>query len=46
MWLAKTNAVKKKGEGFGKNDGEWARKVEIRTRKKALAVGEACMAIF
>ena len=32
--------------GFlGKNEGGWARKAEIR-KKKSLAVGEACMAIF
>ena len=29
-----------------KNEGEWTRKVEIRTKKKFLAVGEACVAIF
>ena len=28
------------------NEGEWTRKVEISSRKKSLAVGEACMAIF
>ena len=36
----------KSGRGFGKNEGEWTGKVEIRTRKKFLAVGEACVAIF
>ena len=33
----------------GVRDGEydeWTRKVEIRTRKKFLVVGEACVAIF
>ena len=29
-----------------KREGEWTRKVVISTRKKFLAVGEACMAIF
>ena len=35
-------------EGWGglEEDGEWAMKVKIRTRKKFLAVGKACMAIF
>ena len=27
-------------------EGEWTVKAELRTRKKFLAVGEACMAIF
>ena len=31
---------------FAKHEGQWTRKVEIRTRKKFLVVGEACMAIF
>ena len=31
---------KKRGEG------QWTAKVEIRTRKKFLAVGEACVAIY
>ena len=30
----------------GQNEGEWTRKVEIRTRKEFMAVGEACVAIF
>ena len=30
--------------GFGKNAGEWTRRVEIS--KKSLAVGVACMAIY
>ena len=29
-----------------KNEGEWTWKIEIRTRKKFLAVGEAYVAIF
>ena len=33
-------------EDLEKNEGEWTGKVEIRTRKKFLAVGEACVAIF
>ena len=43
--LAETNAVKKQGEELG-GKGEWTGKVKIRTRKKVLAVGEACIAIF
>ena len=31
---------------FGKNAGEWTRRVEIRSRKKSLAVGEACMTFW
>ena len=31
---------------FRKTEGEWTRKAEIRTRKKFLAVGEACVAIL
>ena len=36
------------GRGFEDklNEGEWTRKVEIKTRKKLLAVGEARVAIF
>ena len=44
--LAQTNAVQKLGEDSEKKEGEWTCKVEIRTRKRFLAVGEACMAIF
>ena len=40
------NTIKKQGEDLGKNDGEWTRKVEIRTRKKCVEVGEAYVAIF
>ena len=29
-----------------KNEGEWTRNVQISSRKKSLAVGEACVAIF
>ena len=29
-----------------KSEDEWTGKMEIRTRKNFLAVGEACMAIF
>ena len=43
LW-AKTSY--KVGRRFGKNEGEWIGKVEIRTRKKFLAVGKACTAIF
>ena len=46
--LPKTNAVKRHVEdleGGGGNEGEWTGKVEIRTRKKFLAVGEANLAI-
>ena len=39
-------AVKRWGEDLGKNEGECTGKVEIRTRKKLMAVGEACLAIF
>ena len=35
---------KKIGRGFGKNAGEWTRRVEIR--KKSLAVCIACMALY
>ena len=38
--LAKTNTIKKQGEDSGNNEGEWTKKVEIRTRKKFLVVGE------
>ena len=41
------NATKTKvGRGSEKNEGECTRKVEIRTRKKFLAMAEACVAIF
>ena len=44
---AKTNAVEKKEEDVGgKNEDEWTGKVQIRTRRKLLAVIKACMAIF
>jgi len=33
------------GESLEKNEGEWTRKVEIRTRREFLAVDKACMAI-
>ena len=32
--------------GREKHEGEWTGKVEIRKRKKFLAVNEACMALF
>ena len=32
--------------GFAKNEGEWTGKVEIKTRKKFLAVGKACKGNF
>ena len=38
--------IKTAGRGVGINEGEWTCKVGIRTRKKLLVVGEACMAIF
>ena len=34
------------GKDLEDNHGEWTGNVEIKTRKKFLAVGEACMAIF
>ena len=34
------------GRGLEKNEGEWTGKVEISSKKKSLAVVEACMAIF
>ena len=37
---------KKLRRGFGKNASEWSRRVEISSRKKSLAEGVACMAIF
>ena len=46
--LAKTNAVEKQGKriwGEMEVNGPET-KLEIRTRKKLLAVGEACMALF
>ena len=43
---ARTNAVKKLGEDFEKHEGEWSWKVEIRTRKKFLAVREVCVALL
>ena len=33
-------------ERFEKNEGEWIGKVEISWRKKSLAVGEACVAMY
>ena len=39
--LAKVKALGKKREDFETNEGEWTGKVEIRTRKTFLAVGEA-----
>ena len=44
--LAKTNTIKKQEEDSGKNEGEWTKKVEIRTRNKLLLVGESYAAIF
>ena len=41
--LDNTNAAKKAERGFGLSDGEWTGKVEIRTRRKFLAVGQACV---
>ena len=38
---AKVKALGKKREDFETNEGEWTGKVEIRTRKTFLAVGEA-----
>ena len=42
------NTVKKKSSDRirGKNEREWTRNIETRTRKKFLAVGEACKAII
>ena len=42
--------AKKYGEGLETknrktNEGEWTEKVEVRTRNRLLAVGEACLAI-
>ena len=34
------------GRGVGKHEGEWTGRVETRTRKTFLAVGEACVDIF
>ena len=42
----KTNAVKMTGDGLEQNECEWSGKAEMRTRKKFLAVGKACMAIL
>ena len=33
-------------ERFEKNEGEWTGQIKIISKKKSLAVGEACMAIF
>ena len=45
--MAKTSAkLFKVGRGFGKNESEWPRKAKIKRRKKFLAVGGACKAIF
>ena len=38
-------SLKRRGES-GKNEIEWTRKVNSKTRKKFLATGKACMAIF
>ena len=34
------------GRGFGENEDEWTVKVEVRSRKKFLAEGKVCVAIF
>ena len=45
--IAKTNAVKTFGEDLQKvYEGEWTGKVEIRTGKTFLAVGDASVAMF
>ena len=38
--------VQKLGEDLEINEGEWAGKVQFRTKKKFLAAVEACVAIF
>ena len=38
--------TKLKKNKIKKYEGQWTAKVEIRTRKKFLAMGEACVAIF
>ena len=38
--------VKRQGEYWRENDGGYTGKVELGTRKKFLAVGKACKAIF
>ena len=44
---AKTNAIEKYGEDLErKKYGKWTGKVKIGKRKKFLAVGEACVAVF
>ena len=43
--LGKTNACAEKAEDLEGNEGKWIRKVEIRTRKKALAERKVCMDI-
>ena len=43
--LATAN-TKKTRERFGTNEDEWTGKVELTSRKKCLAVGEAGMTIF
>ena len=46
MVLAKIDKVQKYQKDLETNDGEWAGKVQIRTRKKFLALSEACVSIF
>ena len=46
MALAKTNKVQKYQKDLETNEGEWAGKVQIRTSRTFMAVGEAYMAIF
>ena len=45
--FAQTNTVRMYGEDLErKKYGKWTGKVEIGKRKKFLAVGEACVAVF
>lgn len=44
--LTQTSTVKNNQRIWEKNEGEWTRSTEIRTRKKLLAAGNACMAIL
>ena len=44
--VSETNAVKTYVQDLDTNEGDWTGKVQIRTGKKFLAVGEACVAIF
>ena len=43
---ANTGVGGKSRERLWKDEGEWTWKVEVRTRNKYLAAGEACVVIF